>query len=275
MKNFTYYVFMIVLLSSCARMPYDQWNSRLVNFESEIANQVLESDETCSPDVFLFNGVYNATRKKEELPYPVLKKNSESLEAYKNRIKTKSDFQLKSLTSFRTKYAEKSISTVGPQWTDYQKLIADLQGVSELNKLDILQIDILDHEFDSICIAHKIKAVPMLDFEVKLAQEMNVIESQFDGLKISYEENKKTITNRPDAQESMMAMNRMKQKIRQIENELHQFSNLFSRISSLRADAMIFVGPFIDSMAEIKLIDQKTKKLKGLLSELNRMVETY
>ena len=115
----------------------------------------------------------------------------------------------------------------------------------------------------------------MLDFEVRLSEKMNELESDFDSLKVLYDHHKRDITSRTDPRESMTAINKMKQKIRQLDNEFYQISNLYSRISSLRADAVMFQGPFIDEMSEVKSIRQKDRKISGLLSELEKMVTDY
>ena len=267
--------FCMLILSSCSRMPYDQWNSRLSQYESVLSSQMNNSAEISKPDVFLFSGVYNATRNKDAQPYPLLKKNAENIEISSKRVVENSQKKIEAIKLFRTEQASKSIATLGPQWTNFQDLVTSLQAQEKSNNLDLVNLELTDVVFDSICLANKIKALAMLDFEVKLAAKMNELEDEFNSLKGQYEEHKKDITNRTDPRESMNAINRMKQKIRQLDNEFHQFSNLYSRISSLRADAMLFQGPFIDEMAEIKLIGQKERKIGGLLSELEKIVINY
>ncbi len=70
-----------LLLISCGRVPFDQWNSILSQYEYVLDDQMKSSAGISESDVFLFNGVYNATRNKDAQPYPLLKKNAENIES--------------------------------------------------------------------------------------------------------------------------------------------------------------------------------------------------
>jgi hypothetical protein len=264
-----------LLLISCGRVPFDQWNSILSQYEYVLDDQMKSSAGISESDVFLFNGVYNATRNKDAQPYPLLKKNAENIESASKRVSDSSQERLDAIKYFRTEQAHKPLTTLGSQLSNYKALIAALQDQEESNNLDLSNLIVTDAVFDSICAAHKIKALAMLDFEVRLSEKMNELESDFDSLKVLYDDHKRDITSRTDPRESMTAINKMKQKVRQLDNEFYQISNLYSRISSLRADAVMFQGPFIDEMSEVKSIRQKDRKISGLLSELEKMVTDY
>lgn len=267
--------FCTLLLISCGRVPFDQWNSILSQYEYVLDDQMKSSAGISESDVFLFNGVYNATRNKDAQPYPLLKKNAENIESASKRVSDSSQERLDAIKYFRTEQAHKPLTKLGSQLSNYKALIAALQDQEESNNLDLSNLIVTDAVFDSICAAHKIKALAMLDFEVRLSEKMNELESDFDSLKVLYDDHKRDITSRTDPRESMTAINKMKQKIRQLDNEFYQISNLYSRISSLRADAVMFQGPFIDEMSEVKSIRQKDRKISGLLSELEKMVTDY
>jgi hypothetical protein len=264
-----------LLLISCGRVPFDQWNSILSQYEYVLDDQMKSSAGISESDVFLFNGVYNATRNKDAQPYPLLKKNAENIESASKRVSDSSQERLDAIKYFRTEQAHKPLTKLGSQLSNYKALIAALQDQEESNNLDLSNLIVTDAVFDSICAAHKIKALAMLDFEVRLSDKMNELESDFDSLQVLYEHHKRDITSRTDPRESMTAINKMKQKVRQLDNEFYQISNLYSRISSLRADAVMFQGPFIDEMSEVKSIRQKDRKISGLLSELEKMVTDY
>jgi|GEM_PF-966171 len=265
----------MLILSSCGRIPFDQWNSVITQYESVLHNQMKSSAGISEYDVFLFNGVYSATRNKEAQPYPLLKKNAENIESASKRVSENSQERLDAIKYFRTEQAQKTLTKLGSQLSNYKALIASLQDQEKSNALDLKNLIITDAVFDSICAAHKIKSSAMLDFEVRLSEKMNKLESDFDSLKVLYDDHKRDITSRADSRESMTAINKMKQKIRQLDNEFYQFSNLYARISSLRADAFMFQGPFIDEMSEVKSIRQKDMKISGLISELEKMVTDY
>ena len=265
----------MLILSSCGRIPFDQWNSAISQYESVLDDQMKGSAGISEPDVFLFNGVYSATRNKEAQPYRLLKKNAENIESASKRVSESSQERLDAIKYFRTEQAQKPLTKPGSQLSNYKALIASLQDQEKSNALDLKNLIITDAVFDSICAAHKIKALALLDFEVELSHKMSELEIDFDSLKVLYDDYKRDITSRADSRESMTAINKMKQKIRQLDNEFYQFSNLYARISSLRADAFMFQGPFIDEMSEVKSIRQKDMKISGLLSELEKMVTDY
>lgn len=275
MIRIVFYTLTIVVLASCARMPYNQWNERLSILEQDILSQKNESNGIAQPDVILYNGVYNATKTKDVVPYPELGKIAGGLESSNKNVQSNSEERLIQSEAYRAKNLDKSIRTVGPQWTDYMEVLNGLTLVKQSNAVIIESEKSSDIIFDSLCSAHKVKAVPMLDYEVELAEKMNGLEDRFVALSNKYQEFKRGVTKRDDPKASMTQINRMKQKVRQIESEIHQLSNLYSRVSSLRADAMMFEGPGITPMAEISSITQKTAKISGFLSELNKLVESY
>ena len=265
----------MLLLISCVRVSYNQWNSTLKQYESVLDNQMISSAGISESDVFLFNGVYNFTRNKEAQPYPLLKKNAEEIETSFNRLSENSQERLDAIKYFRTEHAQKPLIKLGSQSSNYKVLIASLQAQEESNILDLSDLIRTDAVFDSICAAHEIMALAMLDFEVRFSERTNGLELDFDSLKVRYGDYKRDITSRTDSRESMVAINKMKQIIRQLDNEFYQFSNLHSRISSLRTDAFTFQGPFIDERSEVKLIRQKDIKISGLLTEFQKLVTDY
>ncbi len=265
----------IVLLNSCATMTYEQWNSRLEFYEGSIQDQMVQSAQTAEPAVFLAEGVYNATREKDREPYPILMKESGTMKSLNAQVQERSSEVLANVREFRTKHAESTIKTVGPEWSNYSNLLGSLIEQDSVNSAHIQVIDSIDHRFDSICYRFKIKAVPVIDYEAALAGKLNDLENRFQVAQAGYKRCKANITEREDARESMQEINRMKQKVRQLESEMGVLNNLYGRLNSLRDDAWIFEGPYIDKMAELKLVEDKTRRASGILTELERLIAGF
>ena len=182
---------------------------------------------------------------------------------------------LEKISKFRALYGDKPLKTMGPEWDDYQRLLSDLSKQIEVNNSKLIKLRNYDHLFDSVSHANKIKSVPLLEYEADLASRISSLEDKFVILQNEYARFKREITTREDIESSMRAMSTMKQKIRRIESENLQLSNLYSRFNSLRSDAMIFEGPYIEVLAEVRLIEDKTKAISELLNQLEVMEEKY
>ena len=221
-----YFLVICAILSSCARMPYQQWNQQLTNYESQLIQQKSSSGKVVSPDANLFNGVYNATKQKDAAPYPELGEIIGGIKTDNSKIQKGSDEKLMELEKFRTTLAKRSIKTVGPEWTDFQTVLGGLIEQTNHNTKTLQQVGKKDVLFDSICTRSKIRASPLLQYEVNLAEKMNALEDSFNLLSNTYSGLKREITKREDIKASMNSLNRMDHKIRQIESEIHQLSNL-------------------------------------------------
>lgn len=274
MRNW-FLILFIISLSSCATFQFTEWNNSLVELEEELKSQKKESNQVAAPDVFLLKGVYNATKKKDAAPYPILKKIGDGIENEDKILSANCDAQLKKLNEFRAKHGEKSIKNIGPEWDDYISLKTALQNLTETNRLSLTNLHVSDNQFDSICRVNKIRSVPLLEYEAELADKITMLEDDFVALQNEFQRFKREITEKQDREKSMRAIGEMKQKIRRIESEQLQMSNLYSRLNSLRSDAMLFEGPYIDKTAEIKLIEDKTAGIQELLNQLRKMEERY
>jgi len=263
------------LLSSCAKIPYAKWSGEFNQFEEKIRSVKQEADFKSSMDLMLYNGAYDATKKKDASPYPVLRKIAGTISSLNINISRASDSTLADLTNFHKAYENLDIKKRGKDFKKYELLQNKAMRQLEFNKTRLNSLNESDNEFDSICEEYKVRATPVLEYEVKLADDLAVLEERFAKLQREYQGFKTKITERKDRETSMAAINRMKMKIRQTDNEIFQLSNLYSRMNSLRGDAMIYEGPHIDQLAELKLMNQKMIKINGFLNELEKMIKAY
>ncbi len=259
-------LFFISVFGSCARMPFDKWNKSLAENETKLIQQKKEANQLASPTSALFNGVYNMTQKRDAAPYPVLKKMAESIKSENQILAQKTDSCLRQVARFKAKYRDAPLKNIGPEWSDYTSLLSEINSQASQNDIALTNIRKADHNFDSICQVHKIKSVPLFEYETEIASIITDLEDEFIGLQSTYKSFKTTITQKEDSHASMKAMGQMNQQIRRIENEFNQISNLYSRLNSLRSDAMLFEGPHIKKTLEIQLIEDKTKSIKQFLS---------
>ncbi len=264
-----------ICLCSCASLPFSQWNSDLIQIENQLVSQKKEANKIATPDVFLFNGVYNATKKKNADPYPLIKKMANGIENENQILSAKTDSCLNKIAQLKSVIGENTLSKKHENWNSFKLLIADASALAEQNKHSLSIIHKADHEFDSICQANKIKGTPLLEYEAQLAEIISKLEDDFTILKNTFQKFKREITNRADRKGSMRSIGEMKQKIRKIESEQLQLSNLYSRLNSLRSDAMLFEGPYIEKMAEVQLIENKAQFIEELLSQLRSLEESY
>jgi len=271
----TAFLLFVLLLTSCSQMPFSKWNENLTDLENQLNNQKKEANSITTPDISLFQGVYAASKDKNAVPYPRVKIIADNLEFNNRNLSNKTDSCLEKIGQFRVKYGGKRIKTLGPEWNDYSNLLAQANRQTDENINSLTKIKSSDKVFDSICEVHDIKRIPLLEYQAQLELIISQLEREFTALSNSYNTFKKEITSRASRENSMRAIGEMRQKIRSIESEQLELSNLHSRLKSLKNDTIFYTGPHIDKVEEILLIESQTNLLTGLLGQLRTMEDAY
>lgn len=275
MRNGLVFVLLMLLISSCARMPYEQWSSSLDKEEATLKAQKLEVEVLHDPNQRLLNGVIKATRKKDAAPYPKLTLMVSESELTVSELNVSSDLALQRLETYRTKMEENSISTLGPEFTDYKTILSSLTEQASQNREFIKTIIAKNQLFDSLCNAYDIREVTPMKVEVDLPKKLALIQDRLALAVEQYDALRRGITSQEDQKTSMTKLNDMRQKLRQVEDELASYSNLTDRAQKRFKETKSYEGPFIDSDVEINQSLEVEARLTRFLEELELMVKQY